>query len=160
MSPSTIGGSVGRRGRRAVPGVLVAAGAAFVLALTGCSDDNGSGGAADERADATTAVCEELTGLKGHSTEMRNLDPSETVQGIQDIRADMSDDMGQIQDAAEEAGVNTDALQAAFRELDVTMDHLDRNMTGPAAVDQVTPSLDKLDKEITNTENLAGCVPE
>ncbi|MFI0986289.1 hypothetical protein [Streptomyces exfoliatus] len=157
MSPSTVGG---RRGRRVVPGVLVAAGATFVLALTGCSDDGGgSGGVADDRADATAAVCEELTGLRGHSGEMRNLDPSETVQGIQDVRADMTDDMAEIRDAAEEAGVNTDALQAAFRELDVTMDHLDRNMTGPAAVDQVTPHLDKLDKEITNTENLAGCVP-
>ncbi|MFF1510126.1 hypothetical protein [Streptomyces sp. NPDC058326] len=159
MSPSTVRRTAGRWHRTA-PGVLVAASAAAVLALAGCSDGDGGDGAADDRADANAAVCEELSGLQGHSSEMRNVDTSETVQGIQDIRADMTDDMGGIRDAAEEAGVNTDALQAAFRELDVSMDRLDRNMNAPAALDQVRPHLDKLDKEIMNTEDLAGCVRE
>ncbi|MFD3533658.1 hypothetical protein [Streptomyces sp. NPDC058664] len=158
MPSSTVRRAVGRW-RRAAPGVLVAASAAVVLALAGCSD-GGSGGAADERADANAAVCKELADLRDHSTKMRNVDRSETVQGIQDIRADMSDDMESVQKAADEAGVNTDALQTAFKELDVTMDHLDRNMNAPAALDQVLPHLDKLDKQITDTEDLAGCVRE
>lgn len=157
MLPRTVRGNPGRR-RRSAPGALVAVGAAAVLALAGCSDDDGADGAADDRADATAAFCEELTDLSEHSGEMRNLDPSETVQGIQDVRADMVDDMGSIREAAADAGVNTDALQAAFQKLDVAMDHLDRNMTAPAALDQVVPHLNTLDKEITNTEDLAGCV--
>ncbi|MEU9297442.1 hypothetical protein [Streptomyces sp. NPDC048266] len=156
MPPRTVRGTPGLR-RRSAQGALVALGAAAVLALAGCSDD-GADGAAEDRADATAAFCEELTDLREHSGEMRNIDPSETVQGIQDVRADMVDDMGSIREAAGDAGVNTDALQAAFQKLDVAMDHLDRNMTAPAALDQVVPHLNTLDKEITNTEDLAGCV--
>ncbi|OKJ62575.1 hypothetical protein [Streptomyces sp. CB02261] len=156
MPPRTERGIPGRR-RRSAPGALVAFGAAAVLALAGCSDD-GADGAAEDRADATAAFCEELTDLREHSGEMRNIDPSETVQGIQDVRADMVDDLGSIREAAADAGVNTDALQAAFQKLDVAMDHLDRNMTAPAALEQVVPHLNTLDKEITNTEDLAGCV--
>ncbi|MER5310850.1 hypothetical protein ABT034_24010 [Streptomyces sp. NPDC002773] len=158
MPPSTVRRDAGRR-RRTAPAALLAASAAAVLVLAGCGDD-GSDGAAEDRADATTAVCEELAGLQGHSSEMRNIDSSETVQGIQDVRADMVDDMGSIEKAAEDAGVSVDALQAAFQKLDVAMDHLDRNMNAPAALSQVTPHLDTLDKEIRNTEDLAGCVRE
>ncbi|MEU2120126.1 hypothetical protein ABZ567_31840 [Streptomyces sp. NPDC016459] len=158
MPPRTVREPSGRW-RRAASGAVVAAGAAALLALAGCSDsDGGTEGAADERADATAAVCEELAGLRDHSSEMRNIDSSETVQGIQDVRADMVDDMGSIRDAAGDAGVNTDALQAAFQKLDVAMDRLDRNMNAPAALDQVIPHLNTLDKEISGTEDLAGCV--
>ncbi|MGW0120318.1 hypothetical protein [Streptomyces sp. NPDC003327] len=159
MNPSTarqVPG--GRRRRRATPGALVALGAATALALAGCGDDgDGDGGSADPT-NATTAVCEELAGLRSHSEELRNKDSSATVQGIQDVRADMSDDMGKIQEAAGDAGVDVTALRAAFRELDVTMDHLDRNMNAAAALDQVTPPLDKLDKALVSTEDAAGCV--
>ncbi|MET9436377.1 hypothetical protein [Streptomyces sp. NPDC006551] len=156
MTPSTAPAPVPsgrRRARHAVPGALLAA-AAGLFALAGCGGDgDGSGGDGNP----TQAVCADLADLKSQTGEMATMEPSGTVTDLQDMRADLSEDLGDVEDTAEGTAVRTDGLRAAFDRLDTSMDRLDRNMTGTAAVDQIKPDLDALTKAITDAERSAGC---
>ncbi|MFF7177583.1 hypothetical protein [Streptomyces sp. NPDC008121] len=153
-------GDSGRGRPAARRGPLTAVAAAALLALAGCSDDGaGPSGGNDTGVadDAAQAVCESLDDLRSDASEMAALEPSDTVEDIEDVRSDLAESMNDVEEAAEGTDVRVDGLRTAYDRLSASVARLAPDATGPAAQARIAPDLTALTKALTEAENAAGC---
>ncbi|MEU6986337.1 hypothetical protein ABZ946_23350 [Streptomyces sp. NPDC046324] len=140
--------------RHLMAGVL---GVIVVLAVTACSDDNGS--ASEDATKAAGELCTDISELKADNAKLKALDPaSATKDQVEEAVAAIRDDWDSIKEnAATMRESERTAVQDAAEDLKKSYDDLPDDTTGRDALAQLQPQIQKLDETATAAATSLSC---
>ncbi|MET9470281.1 hypothetical protein ABZY44_36905 [Streptomyces sp. NPDC006544] len=131
--------------RLPVIGVLCAA---AVFGLSACSDDSSP---SEDATKAASALCADLSELKGDTAKLKALDPSSaTKDQVKDAQQAVQDDWNSVKtNASQMKEAERSAVQSATEDLKKAWDDVPGDTTGKDALTMLQPQIQKLDQATT-----------